>query len=307
MSGEAPIVAYVAGYGRSGSTFLARLLGQSGGAVAAGELVHCRSWIGSGRPCACGRPIESCPFWSAVRAALPAEAGGAWRALIESPLVLFLGFGWIPAGARGRYADAERALFSAVAAAGDARVVVDSSKSARRAAGRALALRQVAGLDVCVIHLVRNPQSVRASLERGTNKSLEGRAGSRRAFARVRAFAGWTAANAFARRTARRQPSGRAFRLDFERLGADPIASLAPVAGALGLDLARAAAVLEGRATAADEHVAEGNRMRLEPLARVAPSPTVSSTMDKLLGVLLCGITCRRLGISPLGPGQGAP
>jgi hypothetical protein len=305
VSGEAPVVAYVAGYGRSGSTFLARLLGQASGAFAAGELVHCRSWIGSPRACTCGRPIASCPLWCAVRAALPSEAGGAWRAVIESPLVLVFGFWWIPADARARYGDAEQALFRAIAAAADARVVIDSSKTARRAAGRALALRRVAGLDVCVLHLVRNPQSVRASFERGTNKALEGRAGARRRLARPRAFVGWTAANAFARRLAGRQPPGRAFRLDFEQLGGAPIPSLAPVAAALGLDLASAAAALAGRTPPRPEHVAEGNRMRLEPLARFAPAPTASSLADRLLGTIFCGLTCWRLGISPLGPGRG--
>jgi Sulfotransferase family len=305
VSAGAPVVAYVAGYGRSGSTFLARLLGQSNGAVAAGELVRWREWIGSSRPCACGQPIASCPLWSAVRRALPANAAGAWRTAIESPLVFLFGFWWIPAAARRHYRDAERALFGAVAVASGARVVVDSSKTARRAAGRALALRRIAGLDVCVLHLVRNPQSVRASIERGTNKALEGRTEARRAFARSRAFLGWAAANGFARSLARRQPPGRAFRLDFEKLGADPLPSLEPAADALGLDLGPVGSVLDGRASPVPEHVAEGNRMRLEPLARVAPAPAPASFADRLLGTLLCGFTCWRLGISPLGPGRG--
>ncbi len=190
---------------------------------------------------------------------------------------------------------------SGIAAAGSARVVIDSSKTSRLVAGRAAALQSVAGLDVRILHLVRNPQSVRASLERGTNKELEGRAAPRRRFRRTRALLGWTTANAFAGRLARKYP-GRAFRLDFEALCAEPMPALGEVADTLGLSLAPVDAVLHGRQAARPEHVAEGNRMRLEPLTSLQAAPTQSGFSDKLLGVLFCGLTCWRLGISPLGP-----
>ena len=298
-----PIVAYIAGYGRSGSTWLTRLLGQSPGVAAAGEIARSDDWIGSTRLCTCGLPIAVCPFWTAVRQGLPREQGASrfWRTMLESPLVLLFGFWWIPAGQRQRYRDHERAIMTGIAAAGSARVVVDSSKTSRLAAGRAAALQSVAGLDVRILHLVRNPQSVRASLGRGTNKELEGRAAPRRWFRRTRALLGWTTANAFAGCLARKQPD-RALRLDFEALCADPVRALGGVADKLGLSLASVDAVLHGRQVARAEHVAEGNRMRLEPLASLQATPTPSSISDKLLGVLFCGLTCWRLGISPLGP-----
>jgi hypothetical protein len=298
-----PVIAYVAGYGRSGSTWLTRLLGQSPGVAAAGEIAQSDDWIASRRPCTCGLPIAECPFWSAVRQGLPRDAGGSrfWRTMLESPLVLLFGFWWIPGGQRQRYRDHERALMTGIAAASSARVVVDSSKTSRLVAGRAAALQSVAGLDVRILHLVRNPQSVRASLEHGTNKELEGRAAPRRWFRRTRALLGWTTANAFAGCLARKHPD-RAFRLDFETLCADPLPALGEVADTLGLSLAPVDAVLQGRQVARAEHVAEGNRMRLEPLASLQATPTQSSFSDKLLGVLFCGLTCWRLGISPLGP-----
>jgi sulfotransferase family protein len=297
-----PTVVYIAGYGRSGSTWLARLLGQVPGASAAGELSRSADWIGSMRACACGTPIAECDFWSQVRRGLaPGGDSRFWRAMLESPWVLYFGFWWIPEGERRRYRDHQRALFRGIAAADGARVVVDSSKTARRSAGRAEALQAVAGLDVRVVHLVRNPQGVRASIERGTNKELEGRGAKRRWFRRARAFAGWTMANTFALRIARRKPEGAAFRLDFEILIADPLPALASLAGALGLALSPVDAVLRGREAARPEHLAEGNRMRLEPLGRVKSEPARSSFGDRLLGFLLCGWTCWRLGISPFG------
>lgn len=301
-----PVVAYIAGYGRSGSTWLTRLLGQSPGVSAAGEIAQSDDWIASGRPCTCGLPIAECPFWSAVRQGMPREAGGSrfWRAMLESPLVLLFGFWWIPAAERQRYRRHERALMSGIAAAGESRVVVDSSKTSRLVAGRAAALESVAGLDVRILHLVRNPQSVRASLQQGTNKELEGRAAPRRWFRRTRALLGWTTSNAFASCLVRKHPD-RAHRLDFETLCADPMRALGEFADTLGLSLAPVDAVLGGRQAARAEHVAEGNRMRLEPLAALRGTPTESSFTDKLLGILFCGLTCWRLGISPLGTEDG--
>jgi len=303
VTAAAPTVAYIAGYGRSGSTWLARLLGQSPGACAAGELARIADWIESTRPCTCGAPIAECPFWMKVRSELPSSASGprSWRAALESPWVLYLGFWWIPALERRRYRDEMRSLFQSVAAAGGARVVIDSSKTARRSAGRAAALQKIAGLDVRVVHLVRNPQGVRASIERGTNKELEGRAPPRRGFRRTRALLGWTMANAFALRISGRMPPGEAFRLDFEILTADPIRALAGLAGALGLSLSPVEAVLRRRSAPGPEHLAEGNRMRLEPLAPAEDRPAVATSGDRLLGLLLCGWTCWRLAISPFG------
>jgi hypothetical protein len=303
VTGEAPVVAYIAGYGRSGSTWLARLLGQSPGASAAGELARITDWIESLRPCACGEPIAECPFWSQVRRALPTGDSGSrfWRAALESPWVLYLGFWWIPGSERRRYRDEMRALYQGIGAAGCARVVIDSSKTARRSAGRAAALAAIAGLDVRVVHLVRNPQGVRASIERGTNKELEGRASPRRWFRRTRAFLGWTTANAFALRITRRKPQGAAFRLDFENLAATPIPALSEFAASLGLSLTAVEAVLQQRAAPRTEHLAEGNRMRLEPLAPGQARPTIATAGDRLLGLLFCGWTSWRLGISPFG------
>jgi hypothetical protein len=246
--------------------------------------------------------IADCPFWSAVRQALPREAGASrfWRTMLESPLVLLFGFWWIPAGQRQRYRDHERAIMTGIAAAGSARVVVGQLENIPPVAGRAAALQVGRRSRRADPAPVRNPQSVRAFAEHGTNKELEGRAAAA-VFRRTRALLGWTTANAFPGCLARRQRD-RALRLDFETLCADPVPALGEVADKLGLSLASVDAVLHGRQVARAEHVAEGNRMRLEPLASLQATPTQSSFSDKLLGVLFCGLTCWRLGISPLGP-----
>lgn len=302
MSDSTPVVAYIAGYGRSGSTLLNRLLGQVPGVCGAGELVHVRGWIEAARPCACGEPIAACPFWSRVRAALPAAtpAERAWFARIESPFALCFGFWWVPARARERYRVEQRALFAAIAAADAASVVVDCSKSAARVAARARALEEIAGLDLRLVHLSRSPQAVRASLMRGTNRELEGRVARGRRLRRLRAFLGWSLANRCAFRLSRGKRPGSTCRVRFEDLVRDPAGTLRDLALVLSLPPAALAAAA-GADTETFRHVAEGNRMRMQPLSIAPEDVPESSRADRLMCVLTCGLASRRLGYTATG------
>ena len=65
--GQAPIVVYIAGSGRSGSTLLERALGEIPGFVNVGELIDLyRRTAADGERCGCGEPFAQCPFWSRV-------------------------------------------------------------------------------------------------------------------------------------------------------------------------------------------------------------------------------------------------
>ena len=60
-------VVYIAGYGRSGSTVLERMLDLHDSIVASGELCNLFAVLAGGnRRCACGAQLESCVFWGRV-------------------------------------------------------------------------------------------------------------------------------------------------------------------------------------------------------------------------------------------------
>lgn len=160
-------VLYVGGLGRSGSTLLDRLLGEVPGAVSAGEVRDLWSrGLRENRLCGCGTPMQSCPHWTAVAehafggwdhvdlAAVEARAGRLDRHRHVHRL-------WWPrlASRRFRRDLAEHAemlsrLYAAIAAVGGGRVVVDSSK----AASYASLLHNVPGIDLHLVHLVRDPR-----------------------------------------------------------------------------------------------------------------------------------------------------
>jgi hypothetical protein len=170
--GQAPVVVYIAGSGRSGSTLLERVLGEIPGFVNVGELIDLyRRTAAHGERCGCGEPFAQCPFWSRVGD----RAFGGWQEQKLSavhrlqgkvarqrhvPRLLALPLAG-PAfrGDVAAYGASNTGLYAAIAAEAGAACVVDASKWPVQA----LALAR-AGLDVRVIHLVRDVRGVAYSL-----------------------------------------------------------------------------------------------------------------------------------------------
>ena len=71
MPSPTPIkVLFIGGAGRSGSTLLDRLLGQTPGLVSVGEVTNIwKVGFTDDFPCGCGELFSGCPFWREVIAA----------------------------------------------------------------------------------------------------------------------------------------------------------------------------------------------------------------------------------------------
>jgi hypothetical protein len=165
---RAPTVIYIAGSGRSGSTLLERVLGELPGVVNVGELIDLFGRTAPhGEQCGCGRAFADCPFWHGVGE----RAFGGWaedsiaavhrlqrRIARQRYLPHLLA---MPLAGRGfranvaRYGACYAELYAAISAETGVAYVVDASKSPVQA----LALFR-AGLDIRVIHLVRDVRGV---------------------------------------------------------------------------------------------------------------------------------------------------
>jgi Sulfotransferase family len=163
-------VLYIAGTGRSGSTVLANLLGEVDGFFAAGEVRFLwQRGLVENRLCGCGDPVSECAVWrevfevAALRGA-PVDAAAMVRRLRDTSrmrhLPAMVAGRLIPRldPARAEAAAPERAalaaLYPAIAAVTSSRVVVDSSKLPAYAA----LLAATPGIDLRVVHLVRDPR-----------------------------------------------------------------------------------------------------------------------------------------------------
>jgi hypothetical protein len=158
---ERPKVVYVMGAGRSGSTILGVALGNCPGVFYAGEL---DAWLSrGGEPNFGGAARES--FWRGVKREMPPEAKQLYG---ERPLR------WIEHSAsllrfhvgarrlRRRYRRVAEQLYLATAARAGAAHLVDSSHYPLRARQ----LQRVAGIELYLVYLVREPESVVAAFER---------------------------------------------------------------------------------------------------------------------------------------------
>jgi hypothetical protein len=166
--GGAVRVLFIGGLGRSGSTLLDRMLGQLGGVWSVGELVHVfERGLEENNLCGCGERFRDCPFWRRVGE----EAFGGWdrldvaevlalkRAVDRNRYVplMCLPALWPPYRRRlRRYLDLLDRLYHAVRQVAGRTLIVDASKHA----SHAFLLRRLRGLDLRVVHLVRDSRGV---------------------------------------------------------------------------------------------------------------------------------------------------
>lgn len=159
-------ILYLAGWGRSGSTLIARALAGIDGWCTVGEArVAWSLGVLNNQPCGCGAPFRDCPFWSAVFAAAfgGMDHGLAERMASSGDRVQTWHMNVLPApllrrfaGDRlGSYVEVLGRLYDAIAEVTGARVIVDSSKMPSY--GYALSL--MSGHDVRIGHLVRDPRA----------------------------------------------------------------------------------------------------------------------------------------------------
>lgn len=168
QAARGPRVLYIGGLGRSGSTLLDRMLGQIPGFFSAGEIRDLwQRGIQENLLCGCGAPFMECPFWSEVGR----RAFGGWDR-VDVPEVVALKDAvdrhsrlpllmapqlWPPfRGKLNRYLDIVAPLYGAIHAVGRTRVIIDSSK----APSTAFVLKRMPGIDLSLLHLVRDSRGV---------------------------------------------------------------------------------------------------------------------------------------------------
>ncbi len=159
-------VVYVMGSGHSGSTILGVTLGNCEGCFYAGELDN---WlIRSGAPVLGG--AERVAFWDLVRRNVTGAEelfGDRAKRYLERSLALFRVHQWpVRRRLRPRYQQVAQELYDAIAHASKATHVVDSSHFPLRARE----MQSLSDIDMYLIFLVRDPQSVVHSFNLHVNR-----------------------------------------------------------------------------------------------------------------------------------------
>lgn len=165
---QLPRVLFIAGWGRSGSTLLDRMAGETPGVVSVGEIRELwhRGCL-EDRLCGCGNRFSECEFWTAVGK----ESFGGWQSFDAHRAAALrdrLDRVWmVPALTSRRFAGKEvladqaeyhellRRLYRGILTVSGANVIVDSSKLATHGM-----LLHGAGVPTTALHLVRDSRGV---------------------------------------------------------------------------------------------------------------------------------------------------
>ncbi len=166
-------VIYIGGWGRSGSSLLANILGSSPKAVSVGELRYLwdRGMV-ENKLCGCGEAFDSCQYWSTVlnHASLSAnpETGRRYAERVGSDATLSQLIAMLTAGGRRyrrrRFEETAilDSLYNSIGAVADADIIIDASKTPPYA----LNLLTNENVDLYFIHLIRDPRAVAYSWSR---------------------------------------------------------------------------------------------------------------------------------------------
>lgn len=170
MTGPRPVkVLYFVGSGRSGTTLINGILGGMPGVLAGGELRYVwQRGVAQNHVCSCGKPFDECVLWTRImervltmRGAGPEDPGRIGPRLLQRlqlrrvpAMLLRWRFGGKAVPPHPDDASIE-ALYRAASDVSGARVVVDSSKLPPYG----MLLAQIPGIDLRVLHVVRDPRA----------------------------------------------------------------------------------------------------------------------------------------------------
>jgi hypothetical protein len=306
-------ILFIAGAGRSGSTILDNTLGQFPGLVTAGEVRYVweRGLI-ENRLCGCGERFRDCPFWTGVvKGAFgdPPDVDPRRMMALQQRGTRIRHLPLLLGGQAGRralarrmpgYVDALARLYGSIATSAGARVVVDSSKLP--AYGRIL--ESVPGVELYVVHLVRDPRATAYSW--GRRKTLPDRAegGYMQRQPPWRSTLLWTVWNAVAEMMWRRR-RGRYLLVRYEDLVREPRSVVEGILRLVGESPEgspfRSDSVVELAAT----HTAAGNpsRLRTGPV-EIRPDEEWRAGLPGRARVLVTALSLpllRRYGYPSLG------
>jgi hypothetical protein len=262
-------IVYIAGAGRSGSTILDNILGQTDGVASVGELRFLwERGILEGRLCGCGRPFLECPQWTAILgAAFPgADLPVLARRMVELqqdgtrarrlPRLLRRHTRDLLQHSMSEYLGNLSRLYAATASHLGTPVLVDSSKLPPYGA----LLDMLPGVEVRVVHLIRDPRATAYSWLR--KKRLLDRAGT--AFMQrqgpVKASALWALWNTAAGLLWSRSP--RYLRVRYEAFVRGPRTVVDRILEHAGVPGATAPFVSDTEVELSDNHTVAGNPSR---------------------------------------------
>ena len=307
-SGEKAVrVLFIMGSGRSGSTMLDTILGNHADAVGFGELCYAaeKAYL-NGAYCACGEWGFACPFWTAVRREWAERTGTSnvarFASLVHGVESRKLRLdravrGWrLDDSPFREYAGLMKAFFDSLRTVSGKAVIVDSSKRP----ARALALSMIPGIDVRLIHLVRDVRGVVWSAKKRLKQDERGGVSNEdRGKTLLRSVAVWNIVNRLSEYVCRQLPALHTSQVRYEDYVTRPMDVLDRIGKVADLDFSAVGAKLAAGTPLEIGHAIAGNRMRMSTEIRLrADTEWISrlSPWDRRVCWALAGRQLKRYG-----------
>ena len=282
---EKPTIIYIAGYGRSGSTVLDILLGSSRAVVSCGELATIFDEVSRGYVCSCGESYYSCGIWGRYFLNIAptdlALQGDITKRIDRRTSIL--------RPLEKQLTDEQKETYKYIwhrlityRTAGQTHLV-DSSKTTANASFRPVALKEIAGFDVRVIHITKRSWGVLHSLAKGSNRLMQNKkdirvpvlaqmglkststdadtSNSGVVHNLLRGVVGRILANRDARMLKKRLGRKNYYNIQYEKLLENPLQVIALLEKYLGLNLKDVRYLVENNDYLRIEHIVGGNRI----------------------------------------------
>ncbi|WP_187428520.1 hypothetical protein ROLI_044470 [Roseobacter fucihabitans] len=306
-----PLLVYILGWGRSGSSVLANILGSMPGCASLGEVRYLwdRGVVENGI-CGCGAAFSECEFWPTL------PLGDSHLGIVDTEraraLVKSIGSGARHSQIPGLHIDAARAayfernradldllmeLYTAAFEKSGGRVLVDASKSPFFALNL---MHPDRPFDVAFLHLVRDPRAVLHSWKKTKPRTDSSEDQLFPRYSSVRSLLQWALLNSRCERFAQLAPDLYC-QIRFEDFVDNWQTALLSGAGDLFEPVSHGATPGDARAAIVHaQHSISGNPSRFN-LGEVTLKPDTSwsdaiTRMDRALAAIICGPVARRYG-----------
>lgn len=265
-------VLYIMGSGRSGSTVLDIALGNHSKIDSYGELINMTgSVMLKNENCACGEKGSDCPFWNKVCELWKQKTGIndlAEYASLQSIFEHYSARNWVrllrekgnPSTMFKIYSKYTLCLFESIREVSGKQIIVDSSKNPLRA----YALSQVPGIDLRIVHLVRDGRGVAWSLKKSYKKNIESglqKDITSRSILRTAAF--WIFINLLSNWVRKKLHPEFSIRVRYEDFIKFPDQVLEEIGDLIDCDLSEVADVINNKRQLTIGHTIAGNRLRM--------------------------------------------
>ncbi len=305
-------VVCIVGSGRSGSTVLDTVLGDSSDVESVGELVNApEAFLNVEECCACGERAVKCDFWLATRKEWTKLSGLKNVAELKVLQLRYERIRKLPylliscllktKGYR-EYLHAEQSMYEAIASVSGKKVIIDSSKNPIRA----FSLSKIPEIDLFAIHLVRDGRGVAWSYAKSFEKDAKG--GVQKKIAAIPAWRtafSWLLVNILSEILVGWVPGDKFLRIRYEDFVEKPGEILKKIGEFIGVDYRGVSKKNQDGEEVPVGHMIAGNRVRMVGVIRLKPDygwKESLSDQDRDIFWYIAGWLARRYGYQRTSP-----